>query len=121
MPHFLISFDAHAMDHVSEQDRPAVAEAAHSVIQEAIDAGVYVFAGGLEERRASIVATDGTVSDGPLPAALGGATLLDVPNREVALGWAAKIAAACRCPQEVWEFMDDPELARMLDQTRGES
>jgi hypothetical protein len=24
--------------------------------------------------------------------------------------WAAKIAAACRCPQEVWELMPDTEV-----------
>jgi hypothetical protein len=31
-----------------------------------------------------------------------------VPSREAALEWAAKIAVACRCPQEVSVFMPDP-------------
>jgi hypothetical protein len=31
-----------------------------------------------------------------------------------ALEWAAKIAAACRCAQEVREFGPDPELDEML-------
>jgi hypothetical protein len=36
------------------EDAPAVARAAHAAVQEAINAGVYVFAGGLEiSRRAS--------------------------------------------------------------------
>jgi hypothetical protein len=30
-----------------------------------------------------------------------------VPPRDAALEWAAKIAAACRCAQEVREFMFD--------------
>jgi hypothetical protein len=116
MARFMISFDVHAMDHIPEEDMPAVAEAAHAVVQEVIDAGAYLFAGGLADERASIVATDGTVTDGPFPEALGGVTLVEVPSREEALAWAAKIAVACRCPQEVWEFGDDPELAEMLRQ-----
>jgi len=31
-----------------------------------------------------------------------------VPSREVALEWAAKIAVACRCGQEVRELIIDP-------------
>jgi hypothetical protein len=31
-----------------------------------------------------------------------------VPSREAALKWAAKIAVACRCAQEVREFLPDP-------------
>ena len=38
----------------------------------------------------------------------GGFTVVDVPTREAALAWAAKIAVACRCAQEVREFMFDP-------------
>jgi hypothetical protein len=108
MPRYLISFDAHAMDHIPDEDGPAVADAAHSVVQEAMDAGVWVFGGGLENKKASIAATDGTVTDGPYPQAIGGMSIVDVPSREEALEWGAKIAAACRCPQEVREFMPDP-------------
>jgi hypothetical protein len=71
--------------------------------------------GGLGHR-ASIVATDGTVIDGPDPEAIGGFSVIEVPSREEALQWAAKQAAACRCAQEVWEFMPDPELDAMLRQ-----
>lgn len=48
MTYYLISFGAHAMDHIPDEDMPAVAKAAHAVVQEAIEAGVYVFAGGLD-------------------------------------------------------------------------
>jgi hypothetical protein len=85
MTQYLISFGAHAMDHVPDEDAPAVARAARAAVQEAVSAGVYVSAGGLEDQPASIVATDGAVTDGPYPQAIGGFTLLDVPSREEAL------------------------------------
>ena len=53
---------------------------------------------------------------GPCPEAIGGLTVVEVPSREEALQWAAKIAAACRCAQEVREFGPDPELDEMLRQ-----
>jgi hypothetical protein len=116
MTRYLISFDAHAMDHIPDEDGPAVAKAAHAVVQEAVNAGVWVFGGGLETQKASIVATDGTVTDGPYPEAIGGFCVVDVPSREEALKWAAKTASACRCAQEVREFMPDPETEAMLRQ-----
>src|SRR6201986_1025395 len=116
MTQYLISFGAHEMDHIPGADMPAVARAAHAAVQEAIDAGVYVSGGGLENQPASIVATDGTVTDGPYPEAIGGFTLVDVPPREEALRWAGKIAVACRCAQEGREIGGDPELDTMLRQ-----
>jgi hypothetical protein len=110
MTRYLISFDAHAMDHIPAEDIPAVAEAAHEVVEEAMNAGVWVFGGGLESQRASVVATNGTVTDGPYPEAVGGFWVVDVPSREEALNWAVKTAAACRCAQEVREFMPDPAV-----------
>jgi hypothetical protein len=108
MPRYLISFDAHAMDHIPDEDVPAVADAARAVVQQAMDAGAWVFGGGLENQKASIAATDGTVTDGPYPEAIGGMSIVDVSSREEALEWAARIAVACRCAQEVREFMPDP-------------
>jgi len=116
MTRYLISFDAHAMDHIPDEEGSAVGKAAHAVVQEAVDAGVWVFGGGLENQRASIVATDGTVTHGPYPKAIGGFSIVDVPSCEEALAWAAKIALACRCAQEVREFMPDPEQDAMLRQ-----
>ncbi len=116
MTRYLISFDAHAMDHIRDDDGPAVAKAARAVVQEAVNAGVFVCAGGLENQKASIVASDGTVTDGPYPEAISGLTVVDVPSREEALEWATKIAVACRCAQEVREFGADAELDSMLRQ-----
>ncbi len=111
MTRYLISFDDGAMT-FPEEELPAVAEAAHQVVYEAKDAGVWIFGGGLLSQRASIVATDGTVTDGPYPetkAVIGGFSIIDVPSREEALAWAARIAVACRCAQEVREIMYDPD------------
>ena len=111
MTRYLISFDDGTMI-IPEAELPAVAEAAHEVVREAKNAGVWVFGGGVLRQRASVVATDGTVTDGPYPetkAVIGGFSIVDVPSREEALAWAAKIAAACRCAQEVREIGDDPE------------
>jgi hypothetical protein len=107
MTRYLISFDAHAMDHIPDEDMPAVGEASHEVVAEALNAGVWVFGGGLENRKATVVTTDGTVSEGPYPEAIGGFWVVDVRSREEALEWAAKTAVACRCAQEVREFMPD--------------
>jgi hypothetical protein len=95
------------MDHIPREEMPAVGEAAHAVAQEAMNAGVWVFGGGLEQQKASIVAPDGSVADGSYPEAVAGFWVVDVPSREEALTWAAKTAAACRCAQEVREFGAD--------------
>lgn len=111
MTRYLISFDDGAMT-FPQEDLPAVAEASHRVVQEAKDAGVWIFGGGLQRQRASIADTDGTISDGPDPetkAVIGGFSIIEVASREEALEWAARIAAACRCAQEVREIMYDPE------------
>ncbi|MEQ7127090.1 YciI family protein [Actinopolymorpha sp. B11F2] len=118
---YLISFDNGAMDHFTEEDWPDVGETSHAVIEEAKDAGVYVCAGGLDYSPedgstpawVGTAATDGTVTDGPRPKTrkpLGGFTVVNVPTREAALEWAAKIAVASRCAQDVRMFMPDPAV-----------
>ena len=111
MTQYLISFDDGAMTS-PEQELPDVAEAAFAVVRAAKDAGVFVFSGGLTDHEAvSVVATDGTVADGPESKAyIGGFMVVDVPSREEALEWAAKIAVACRCAQEVREFVPAPTV-----------
>ena len=113
MARYLISFDDGAMNHIAEEDFPDMAKAALKVVQEAEDAGVWVYGAGLESQRASIVATDGTITDGPYPETkevIGGFAVVDVPSREEALKWAAKIAVACRCAQEVREILPEPTV-----------
>jgi hypothetical protein len=43
-----------------------------------------------------------------------GFAVVDVPTREEALVWAAKIAVGCRCAQEVRKLMPDPETDEMI-------
>jgi hypothetical protein len=112
MTRYLISFDDGAMD-FPEEELPDVAMAANEVVQEAKAAGAWVFGGGLESQRASIVATDGMITDGPYPETkevLGGFAVVDVTSRDEALKWAAKLAVACRCAQEVRELLPDPTV-----------
>ena len=69
MTRYLVSFPSGAMDHIPDEDEPEVARAAHAVIDEAKDAGVYLFAGGLDEDVEPVmVAGDGTVVTGTYPA-----------------------------------------------------
>ena len=80
------------------------------MVQQAKQAGAWVFGGGVHSQRASVVAVDGTVTDGPCPetkAVLGGFAVVEVSSRVEALEWAAKLASACRCAQEVREFLPD--------------
>ena len=112
MPRFLISFDDGSMDHIPDGDWPEVGEASHAVVREAKAAGVWIFGGGLLRQQATIVGTDGAATLGPFPeikAVVGGFSILEVPTREEALKWAARIAKGCRCAQEVREIMFDPE------------
>ena len=112
MPRYLISFDDGSMDHIPAEDWPTVGEASHAVVREIKQAGAWIFGGGVVRQQASIVATDGSVADGPVPetkAVVGGFSIIEVASRKDALAWAGKIAESCRCAQEVREIMYDPE------------
>lgn len=112
MTKYLISFPSPAMD-VPSEHLAAVGEAARAVIRQAKQAGVYVFGGGINPAVAPLmVAADGTVTHETYPQTQdldGGFCVLELPSREAAVQWAAKIANACRCPQELREFGYDPE------------
>jgi len=66
MTKHLISFPGSAMD-ISDEDMAAVGEAAHAVIREAKDAGVYVFGGINGDVAPRMVAADGTVTNETYP------------------------------------------------------
>ena len=112
MTKYLISFPAPAMD-VPTEEMAAVSEASHGVIREAKEAGVYVFGGGINEAVAPVmVAADGKLTNETYIQTKefnGGFCVLELPSREAAIQWAAKIAKACRCSQELREFGYDPE------------
>ncbi|WP_394781925.1 YciI family protein [Undibacterium sp.] len=110
MTKYLISFPSAAMT-IPDGELEEVGNAAHAVIEEAKAAGVYVFAGGInEELQPSLVSADGAVAEGGYPWAPllnGGFTVLELPSYEEAVAWAARIAKACRCDQELRAFMFD--------------
>lgn len=110
MTKYLISFPGDAMV-VTPEELPIVAADAHAVIEEAKAAGVYVFGGGIHESVDPVlVSADGVVSKQTYPGIVitGGFTILELPDRASAEEWARKIAVACRCSQELREFMFDP-------------
>jgi hypothetical protein len=112
MAKYLISFPSAAMV-VPDGEWEAVSRDAHAVIDEAKAAGVYVFGGGIDEGVPAVrVSSDGAVSEGGYPWARpldGGFTVLELASREHAVAWAARIAKACRCDQELRVFQFDPQ------------
>jgi hypothetical protein len=111
MTKYLISFPSAAMV-VSDEELQAVSDAAHAVVQEAKVAGVWVFGGGIDESLPPVtVDGDGTIREGTYPQTTqleGGYSVLELPSYDAALEWAAKIAVACRCSQQVRAFQYDP-------------
>lgn len=111
MSKYLISFPSAAMV-VPDGELEAVGRDARAVIAEAKAAGVYVFGGGIDEGVPPVlVSADGAVAAGGYPWAPplnGGLCVLELPSREEAIAWAARIAKACRCQQELRVFMFDP-------------
>jgi hypothetical protein len=112
MAKYLISFPSAAMT-VPADELAAAGHDAHAVIEAAKAAGVYVFAGGLDASAPVVrVSASGEVAEGGYPQARpldGGFTVLDLPSRDHALAWAARLAAACRCAQELRVFGLDPQ------------
>ena len=110
MTRYFISFNDGDMTFPREE-MAAVGAAAHAVLAEAVEAGVWVFGGGFEGYSPRVVTSENKVSEGPLIATnahIGGFAIIDVENDEQANYWAAKIAKSCRCSQEVRKIMDDP-------------
>jgi hypothetical protein len=112
MTEYLIYFNQQWVGDHSEEWFEGRGPLARAVLDEMKEAGVYVFAGGLEEDVAeafSADATSGTLTftDGPFAETkehLGGFTVVDVPDEEAARTWAGRIAEACGWPQEVRRF-----------------
>ena len=112
MAKYLISFPSAAMV-VPDGEWETVGRDAHAVIDEAMAAAVYVFGGGIDESvPPALVSADGAVAKGGYPWApplTGGFTVLELASREEAVAWAARIAKACRCNQELRVFQFDPQ------------
>lgn len=102
MPHDLVNIRGRVQHYIPVEP---------SVVEEAKVAGVWVFGGGIDESVDPVlVAGDGAVTSETFPGSKinGGWAVLEVPTRDEAIEWAGKIAASCRCSQELREFMYDP-------------
>ena len=117
MAEYLIYFNQQWVgDHTEEWFRGR-GPLAMAVVNEMEAAGVFVFAGGLEEeteKAFSADATSGTLTftDGPFVETkefLGGFTVVDVADEDAARMWAGKLAEACGWPQEVRRFKPRPD------------
>lgn len=111
MAQYILFFNQQWVGEHSQEWFASRAPLALGVVQEMQEAGVFVFAGGLEEG-APVYTADPTsgkvvVTDGPYVETkefLGGLAIVDVPDDETAKVWAGKIAQACGWPQEVRRF-----------------
>ena len=109
MTKYLISFPSEAMV-VTDEELSRASVDSHALIEEAKSAGVYVFGGGIDEHvEPVLVSGDGLVSPEIYTGSQirGGFLVLELPTREAAIQWARKFAVACRCAQELREFMYD--------------
>ena len=118
MTEYLIFFNQQWVgDHTEEWFRGR-GPLAMAVVDEMKAAGVYLFAGGLEEepeKGFSADATSGTltITDGPYVETkefLGGFAAVEVPDDDAAKMWAGKLAEACGWPQEVRKFKSRPDI-----------
>lgn len=116
MAEYLIYFDQQWVgDHTEEWFRGR-GPLAMAVVDEMRAAGVYVFAGGLEEEDGPVFTADATsgavvITEGPFVRTdqfLGGFTVVDVADEESAKRWAGKVAEACGWPQELRRFKAPP-------------
>lgn len=118
MAEYLIYFNQQWVGDHSEEWFRARAPLARAVVDEMKAAGVYIYAGGLEEdvdSAFSADATSGTLTftDGPYVETkefLGGLAVVDVADEEAAKMWAGKVAEACGWPQEVRRIKSRPRI-----------
>lgn len=112
MAKYLISFPSAAMK-VPDGEWESVSHDSHAVIRDAKEAGVYVFGGGIDETVPPVlVSANGSVTEGGYPWAPplnGGLAVLELPTKQEAIAWAARLAKACRCDQELRVFGFDAE------------
>ena len=114
MPEYLIYFNQPWVGDHTEEWFNSRGPLARAVVDEMKAAGVYVYAGGLEELEdgAPIYHADPTngpvvVTDGPYietKECLGGFALVNVVDDDAAKVWASKVAEACGWPHEVRRF-----------------
>jgi hypothetical protein len=116
MTEYLMYFNQQWVGDHSEEWFSGRGPLAMAVVDEMKAAGVYVFAGGLEEDdpvyNADPTGGDVLITDGPYVETkewLGGFAVVDVADDEAAKIWAGKIAEACGWAHEVRRFKQQPQ------------
>jgi hypothetical protein len=117
MAEYLIFFNDEWVTEASDEQWQQRSRDVHAVIDEMKTAGVYIFAGGLENDAAvfHVEPQDGApvFTDGPFAETketFGGFAAVDVPDEAAARYWAGRIAVACDWPQEVRIFQSPDQL-----------
>jgi hypothetical protein len=116
MPQYLIAVNnAPGTRNRPQAEMAEIVAAVDAVNQQAVDDGIFVFAGGLHEASATTTVDprSGTpvLTDGPYLETkewMGGFWIIDVPDLDAALEWSKRAALACREVLEVRPFMDGP-------------
>ncbi len=111
MTQYLLSMHHSQVDRPSDADLQQIMQRVGAVAADAQAQGAWVFAGGLMPVAESTLmdATGGSplLTDGPFAEShegLGGITVLDLPTREEAHAWAARLSEASGLPIEVRTF-----------------
>ena len=108
MAQYILYFNQEWVGEHSQEWFRSRAPLARAAVEEMKEAGVYVFAGGLEED-GPVYSVDPTrddvlVTDGPFVETrevLGGFAVVDVADDAAAKEWGARIAEACGWPHEI--------------------
>lgn len=109
MSHYIIYFNQQWVGDHSPEWFAGRGPLANAVVNDMRDAGVLVFAAGVDEdddRAFTADATGGTPvvtagSFAPTEQRIGGLTIIDVADDDAATAWAGRVAEACGWPQEV--------------------
>ncbi len=114
MPLYLLSvcYPAGAVQPPPEE-LAAIMRDVGTVRDELVEAGAWVFGGGLADPSSATVVTadkaeDAVLTDGPFIETkewIGGLTVIEAVDLDAAVGWAAKQAAALTVPVEVRPFV----------------
>ena len=116
MPQYLMSVwhdDEYTVDFSSEEAQRNVAQVS-AFNDNIMSAGVWVFGAGLHPASSATVvrnqADQVSMTDGPYAESkeqMGGFWVIEAPDMDVALDWAAQAAAACEGPVEVRPMQGD--------------
>ena len=115
MTEYLLSVHSGPEDYaLSPEEMAPYHEAVSRFNEKAQEAGIWVFAGGLQPGDTATT-VDGTgtepmFTDGPYLETkewLGGCWVFELPDREAALRWGAEASAACGGPVEVRPFQEE--------------